>query len=63
MPKKSDHGLRDQAMPLEHSNNCDWHTDQYPWECNCGAILMTPKQIMAAQRDTQTRHPEVNEHE
>lgn len=19
-----------------HSDNCDWHFDQYPWECTCG---------------------------
>ena len=21
-----------------HTSDCDWHTDQYPWECTCGAI-------------------------
>lgn len=20
----------------EHSPACDWHADQYPWECTCG---------------------------
>ncbi len=24
--------------PLRHAPNCDWWTDQYPWECTCGAI-------------------------
>lgn len=24
--------------PRRHSDNCDWHVDQYPWECVCGAI-------------------------
>ena len=22
----------------QHDDNCDWHVDQYPWECTCGAI-------------------------
>ena len=22
----------------KHTDNCDWHVDQYPWECTCGAI-------------------------
>ena len=22
----------------DHAPDCDFHTDQYPWECNCGAI-------------------------
>jgi len=22
----------------EHADFCDWHVDQYPWECRCGAI-------------------------
>jgi len=21
-----------------HSKDCDYHLDQYPWECTCGAI-------------------------
>lgn len=21
-----------------HTSDCDWHVDQYPWECTCGAI-------------------------
>lgn len=24
--------------PTGHANNCDWHVDQYPWECTCGFI-------------------------
>lgn len=23
----------------EHADNCDWHLDQYPHECTCGAIV------------------------
>lgn len=23
---------------VKHADNCDWHADQYPWECTCGAI-------------------------
>ena len=22
----------------KHADDCDWHVDQYPWECTCGAI-------------------------
>ena len=22
----------------DHRSDCDWHIDQYPWECTCGAI-------------------------
>lgn len=21
-----------------HTSDCDWHVDQYPWECTCGVI-------------------------
>lgn len=21
-----------------HTSDCDWHVDQYPWECTCGFI-------------------------
>jgi hypothetical protein len=21
-----------------HRNDCDWHLDQYDWECTCGAV-------------------------
>lgn len=20
---------------MDHADNCDWHVDQYPWECTC----------------------------
>ena len=20
-----------------HASDCEWHLDQYPWECTCGA--------------------------
>ena len=23
---------------MKHSFGCDWHLDQYPWECTCGAL-------------------------
>ena len=26
------------ASVYAHADNCDWWTDQYPWECSCGAI-------------------------
>lgn len=24
--------------PNGHAKDCDWHVDQYPWECTCGFI-------------------------
>jgi hypothetical protein len=27
----------------DHSIDCDWHFDQYPWECTCGAIACPQK--------------------
>jgi hypothetical protein len=21
-----------------HASDCEWHLDQYPWECSCGAL-------------------------
>lgn len=21
-----------------HSSDCEWHMDQYPWECTCGLL-------------------------
>lgn len=24
--------------PTGHAKDCDWHVDQYPWECTCGFI-------------------------
>jgi hypothetical protein len=23
-------------LPSGHAWDCDWHLDQYPWECTCG---------------------------
>jgi hypothetical protein len=28
----------------DHNINCDWHLDQYDWECTCGAVP-NPNQI------------------
>ena len=25
------------SEPIVHKRNCDYHADQYPWECTCGA--------------------------
>ena len=24
--------------PTGHAKDCNWHVDQYPWECTCGFI-------------------------
>lgn len=28
----------------KHADNCDWHLDQYPWECTCGATWRDSKE-------------------
>jgi hypothetical protein len=30
--------MRDRSLPSTHADNCDFHTDQYPWECSCGGL-------------------------
>lgn len=25
------------SRATDHALNCEWHHDQYPWECTCGA--------------------------
>ncbi len=32
----------------EHHQFCDWHADQYPHECNCGAIYLDQKDRIEA---------------
>ena len=38
----------------DHGDQCEWHHDQYPWECTCGAIpdpdKFKPEWLKAAQR-------------
>lgn len=40
----------------EHGDQCDWHLDQYPWECTCGAIpdpdKFKPKWLKASAGQT-----------
>lgn len=24
--------------PSGHASDCEWHIDQYPWECTCGFV-------------------------
>lgn len=30
--------LKDIYRPINHDKDCDYHVDQYPWECTCGVI-------------------------
>jgi hypothetical protein len=32
----------------EHHKDCGWHLDQYPWECNCGAVYLDHKSRIEA---------------
>jgi len=29
-------------MAMKHTNDCDFHCDQVPWECTCGAETALP---------------------
>ena len=31
-----------------HTKNCDWHVDQYPWECTCGLIYNQQRYVIEA---------------
>lgn len=30
--------VRSMPNATGHHTNCEWHFEQYPWECTCGAI-------------------------
>lgn len=30
--------IEDIYHPSRHDLDCDYHVDQYPWECTCGVI-------------------------
>lgn len=39
--------------PKSHADNCDWHFDQYPWECTCtpnAKVMHTPGPWLAADK-------------
>lgn len=49
-----------------HHKDCEWHFDQYPWECTCGAIpdphQFRPKWLKATvEPDQQTTTSEEKE--
>lgn len=34
-------GAEAEKLPIPasaHAEDCEWHFEQYPWECDCGAI-------------------------
>ena len=33
----------------EHRMDCDWHFDQYPWECTCGVAYRQQRDRIEAQ--------------
>lgn len=35
--------------PTGHSDQCSYHCDQYPWECDCG--LYRPATVSWAERE------------
>lgn len=42
----------DRPKAIEHSDNCDWHLDQYDFECTCGksaAYLYSVNQKLRAE--------------
>lgn len=43
----------DRPKAIEHSDNCDWHLDQYDFECTCGksaAYLYSVNQKLRADK-------------
>lgn len=36
---------------MTHSPQCDWHADQYDFECTCGASYRAAKAEIARQRE------------
>jgi hypothetical protein len=40
--------------PQRHAPTCDWWTDQYPWECTCGAIRTAAR---ASKTDKEQAQP------
>ena len=53
-PRK-DHTMSKREMPPQrHAPNCDWWTDQYPWECTCGAIRTAAR---ASETDKEQAQP------
>jgi hypothetical protein len=39
------------AKATNHSGDCEWHLDQYPWECTCGLLpRMSYLEWVAKQR-------------
>jgi hypothetical protein len=44
----TDEEYHQKMFTLTHKADCDWHCDQYWWECNCGAVPVTE---LIAERD------------
>ena len=38
-------------MNEKHEIGCDWHLDQYPWECTCGKFNFGEPEIEQCDRD------------
>jgi hypothetical protein len=36
----SDKEFYESIFTLNHKPDCDWHADQYWWECTCGAVTL-----------------------
>jgi uncharacterized protein YecT (DUF1311 family) len=32
-------GDQRRAWIMKHDQHCAFHLDQYPWECDCGAVI------------------------
>lgn len=57
VPYEAVHGVPRLAMDeltaqdadlTDHTKNCDWHVDQYPWECTCGLIYNQQRYVIEA---------------
>lgn len=40
---------------VTHHIICEWHLDQYPWECTCGVTRPKAEWFDAAREEYETR--------
>jgi hypothetical protein len=41
--------------PPKHHTICEWHLDQYPWECTCGLTAPKPEWFDNAAKEFEER--------
>lgn len=51
----SDKEFYEGIFTLNHARDCDWHVDQYWWECTCGAVTPEVREEYARRRQKEMR--------